>query len=78
MIETINIIVISTLGMLIIITHYSFIVSYMPACHWQQIAVDDLTVILRCGDKREAGRDRSLPNLWEKSLQVGEENLSSG
>lgn len=79
MIETLNIIIISTLGMLIITPHYSCIVSYMPAYdrHWQQIAVDDLAFILRCRDKREAGRDRSLPNLWEKSLQVGEENLSS-
>lgn len=70
MIETLNIIIISTLGMLIITPHYSCIVSYMPAYdrHWQQIAVDDLAVILRYRDKREAGRDRSLPNLWEKSL----------
>lgn len=80
MIETINILIISTLGMLIITPHYLCIVSYMPACadrDWHQIAVDDLAVILRYGGKRKAGRDRSLHKLWEKSLQVGEENLSS-
>lgn len=53
----------------------------MPACpdrRWQQIAVDDLAAILGRGGKRETGRDRSIHKLWEKSLQVGEENVSSG